>query len=381
MLPNKHKDHLKILLVQLYSNGDCLYATAVARQIRHDCPNCKLTWAIAPFCKNIISNNPYIDDVLEATHVIKDNVASYRKFKKQLLKQKESGEWDEIFFTNLINGQLANYDGCVRSSIFRGYPKAITVPVMPVLELFPQEKEKVRKFAEEHFLQSFKNVLLFEFAPQSGQSAMTPALAIEIAEALTKDGTNAVVLSSALTIDHPSPGIIDGSSLSIRETAYLTHYCNMLLGSSSGITWISTSSAAKQLPMVQLLNPSPKSWDNPVSRDFDRFGMSTAHLIELVHYDKQLVIACTINALQNFDEAKKEYGQQPPLRFNATKNIVYNLLCYGNFSAVTRHIRINTGAYGYNISFFSQAIAGFLVFPFRLIRNFFKKNFHFSGKP
>ena len=41
----------KIILVQLYSNGDCLYATAVARQIKQDFPGSHLTWAIAHFVK------------------------------------------------------------------------------------------------------------------------------------------------------------------------------------------------------------------------------------------------------------------------------------------------------------------------------------------
>ena len=50
----------KILLVQLYSNGDCLYATAVARQIKQDFPGCHLTWVIAGVYKNIIAQNPYL---------------------------------------------------------------------------------------------------------------------------------------------------------------------------------------------------------------------------------------------------------------------------------------------------------------------------------
>ena len=58
MAPSK-----KILLLQLYSNGDCLYATAVARQIKTDHPGCRLTWVIADFCKDIIAGNPYVDEV------------------------------------------------------------------------------------------------------------------------------------------------------------------------------------------------------------------------------------------------------------------------------------------------------------------------------
>jgi ADP-heptose:LPS heptosyltransferase len=45
----------KIVLVQLFSNGDCLYATAVARQIKADYPGCHLTWAIADFVNPLLA--------------------------------------------------------------------------------------------------------------------------------------------------------------------------------------------------------------------------------------------------------------------------------------------------------------------------------------
>ena len=35
---------MKILLVQLFSNGDCLYATSVARQIKKDFPGHATSW-------------------------------------------------------------------------------------------------------------------------------------------------------------------------------------------------------------------------------------------------------------------------------------------------------------------------------------------------
>ncbi len=85
----------------------------------------------------------------------------------------------KFFFTQIVDDNQANYDGTVRSSLFRGYGKPITVPVTPVLRLSEEEVEKARDFAERYHLQEYKNVILFEFAPQSGQLAMTPSLAIE----------------------------------------------------------------------------------------------------------------------------------------------------------------------------------------------------------
>ena len=77
-------DPQKILLVHLYSNGDCLYATAVAKQIKHDFPGCHLTWAIARFCKSIISNNPYVDEVMEID-IAKDDAARVAAVKQSLV--------------------------------------------------------------------------------------------------------------------------------------------------------------------------------------------------------------------------------------------------------------------------------------------------------
>jgi ADP-heptose:LPS heptosyltransferase len=361
-----------ILLVHLYSNGDSLYATAVARQIKQDYPNCKLTWAIASFCKDIIANNPFVDDVLEVTNVAKLDIVAYRKFKKQILKEKQQGKWDAVFFTNLIDDNQANYDGCTRASTFRGYPKNITVPIQPILNLYSIENEKASIFAAFHQLEKFKHVILFEFAPQSGQSQMTLDFAIQIATQLTVNKDVSVILSSANKINHPSLQIIDGSSLSLRETAALTHYCTFLLGASSGITWISTSTTGKQLPMVQLLNANT-TWSNPISRDFERFNMPTDGLIELIDFDSNIIENCVSAALVNFAAAKKKYHQQFPFSFKTTRFIVYNLLTYLQFKSIVKHILINRKVHGDKMAFYNEVALGFLMLPFRLVSNTFRK--------
>ena len=56
----------KILLAQLNSNGDCIYATVIAKQIKEiDYPNCHLTWAISNKCKQSILHNPHVDEIWE----------------------------------------------------------------------------------------------------------------------------------------------------------------------------------------------------------------------------------------------------------------------------------------------------------------------------
>ena len=363
---------LKILLVQLYSNGDCLYATTVARQIKNDFPNCKLTWGIASYCKSIIANNNYVDEIMEVNTIAKNDIVAFRKFKKQLNQFKEQGIFDEIFITHNMDTNLALYDGSIRSGIFRAYPNPITVPVQPVLNLYDDEIKNAATFAEKHQLQNYDHVILFEYAPQSRQIKISDNFSISIAEKLTSNPDTAVILSSGNKITHPNKNIIDGSVLTLRETAALTHYCSILLGCTSGITWISTSNAAKQLPMIQLINPDA-IWLNSVSNDFKKFGLDDSGVIEITDMVENIIVRCINEAMINFTDARKKYNKQIPLHFRATRDIVYNLLCYLEFKAIAKHIKINREVYGNDLSFYKEIFLGFITAPFKLIKNIFLK--------
>ena len=174
----------KIILVQLYSNGDCLYATALARQIKKDFLGCHLTWAIASFCKSIILNNPFVDEILEVNTVAKNDAPALRSFKNKIFKQKSEGIYDEVFFIHNADSNHAFYDGSIRSSILQAYQHPITVNVQPVVRLYPIEIEKANQFAINNELKNFEQVILFEYAPQSGQNNLNLELAIKIERSL-----------------------------------------------------------------------------------------------------------------------------------------------------------------------------------------------------
>jgi hypothetical protein len=362
----------KILLVQLFSNGDCLYATTIARQIKTDFAGCHLTWAIASSCKAIILNNPYVDQVLVTDDVPKDNVSAFRRFRNKIYQMQRNGLYDLVFITHIADTNQAYYDGCIRSNIFNAYPNPITVPITPVIKLNEEEIERVKQFASKNMLDKYQNVILFEFAPLSGQLNITKELAVSISESIVEQENTAVIMSSGIKIQHDHPGIVDGSVLSIRENAALTHHCNLLLGCSSGITWLCTSDASKLLPMIQLLNPDTK-WVNPVSRDFVRYQLPVEKVIELTEVNKAKIVACVISALQNFENARNEYNQEIPLQFRTTTAIVYNLLCYLQFGAIQKHIKLNRKVFGNNIFFYASVIKAFIIFPFKLIYNQFRK--------
>jgi hypothetical protein len=146
-----------------------------------------------------------------------------------------------------------------------------------------------------------------------------------------------------------------------------------LIGTSSGITWASTSTAGKILPMVQLLNPN-SLWANPVSVDFKRFNILNNGVIELFVLDPKKIVECVHHALIDFDSAYLIYNNPYPVNFNTSRKIVYNLLCYLEFKYVLRHIKVNLEVYGMNIFFIKDVLLSVLLFPFTLLKNIFTKH-------
>jgi hypothetical protein len=156
------------------------------------------------------------------------------------------------------------------------------VPVQPTLRLHDHEVERVRRFVDEHALASYRQVILFECAPGSSQSALSPEVALRIAtRVLATHRDTAFIISSHHSIASPTPNIIDGSVLTFRENAELSKHCTLLLGCSSGITWLLTSSWAKKLPTIQFLSQTT-SWYSFASVRYDHefFGLDTSHVLE-----------------------------------------------------------------------------------------------------
>ena len=79
----------------------------------------------------VIQNNPYIDDFWEVNieRMTDASGKAWGDIKKQAIEKKENGIFDNIFFTQICPDNFYNYDGTIRSTIFRTYPNPITVPV------------------------------------------------------------------------------------------------------------------------------------------------------------------------------------------------------------------------------------------------------------
>jgi hypothetical protein len=338
----------RILLGHLNSYGDCLYATAVARQIKADYPGCHLTWAIGSMCRSILDCNPYVDEIWEIPlERIEDLAEVWPQFERAALERKKRHDFDEVFLTQIAPGNLHLYDGTIRSSIFRAYSRPITVPITPVLRLAPTEVENVRRFAESHRLGDKANVILFECSTKSGQSCITLEFALEVARKLVARLSDlCIILSSNVRIHSDNPRIADGSVLSLRENAELTKYCSLLIGGSSGISWIATSDWAKPLPMIQLIK-ADAVWFASFVQDYKQWGLATDTIIEMDDCSPGTLCRCVEMALSaGFPAAKSRFHQRVSPTFDYYNYYLQSFLSHGKYKKAMRFFISNLQKHG-----------------------------------
>lgn len=309
----------KILLGMLVANGDCLMATVLARQIKNDYPGCHITWAISNLCRQMIESNPDVDTIWEIPLQSKKAAEgeAWFEFVKEANERKARGEFDELFFTQVYPSNVHHYDGTTRGTIYNAYPHPVTVDARPVLRLSADEISRVKKFAEDNKLASYKHVILFESSSFSGQSFVTQEWALRVVEKLVSQNDDLfVIISSHEDLSNAPQRTVSARHLSLRENAELTKYCTLLVGCSSGITWITTSDWAKRLPMVQFLRRGIGFTFASVAYDHQYWELDNLQIIETVNDDTDHAVRI-IGKLMNegIAAARKEYHQQLKPRF------------------------------------------------------------------
>ncbi len=375
----------KILLGQLGKRGDCLYATSVARQIKHDYPGCELTWAISPICRSIIDGNPFVDFVWEVPQENDDNLSEvWNLFEQEAKRRKENGEYDEIFLTQVHPGNFQNYDGTSRSSLFRGYPHPITESVQPVLRLSNAEVERVREFVTKNNLTEGDAVILFECASTSGQSVVTPDFALKTASlVLNKHKNVKFVVSSNVKIESDSANTIDASVVSFRENAELTKYCSLLIGCSSGISWIATSDWAKPIPQLQVLSQKTRMYASMI-HDARYFGLPTDHIMEFQDLSARRLANIVLFILEHgFAEARQTFQKEISVKFDYYLSQVYwVLLSKRRFVEAAQAIRFARERYSYDPkgiieldNILAQTLSPYLDFHWRELNDIEKDAF------
>jgi ADP-heptose:LPS heptosyltransferase len=333
----------RFLIVHLACFGDCLFATTIAKQIKHDCPDSHITWAIAAKYKSILELNPHVDSVWEVPISDGDyyNIG-WKKIEKEALQRKANGKFDEIIFSQIDPLNLKNFNGTIRGTILSTYKKPITVSVAPVVRLSRKEVENVKAFAAKNKLENFKNAILFECAPGSGQSGVSVEFALDVAKKVTEEKKDVCfLLSSNRKLDFENDQIIDVSELTFRENAELTKYCTLLIGCSSGITWLSTSDWAKKLPTLQLLSDKSAAYAG-IDHDFKLNGLHNGHVIEMINYDAANVVTCIFSILsKGITNSKIAYHQiYRPNYFNLESVVKALILHKENINTIYNFARM-----------------------------------------
>jgi len=356
----------RILLGMLASNGDCLYATAIARQIKVDFPGCHLTWAIGSLSRRVLVNNSDIDEVWELPQSSWSNMErDWTLFEIEAHQLADAGRFDHVFLTQISPARFANYDGTIRPSVFRNFGRPVTVPIDVTINLSEQEKAEVDRWFQASPASTASQVVLCECSSKSGQSFMTVDLALQIAERITAALSNAVVIVStheALPTEHPR--IISGGALSIRQTARLTDYVDLFVGCGSGVTVAVTSGVAKPgLPNIQILKRSTSVYAS-FRHDFAYFGKPTEHFLELTSEDPDHLGRVAVAALRDgFTAAQMEFDDPVPLSFGWYRELIsLMLLERGKYVDAAHSLLLTTARYGWHPEL--RRFARYFVLPF-----------------
>lgn len=354
----------RVLLGHLGKKGDCLYASAVARQIKADLPRSHLTWAVGSPCRSIVEGNPYVDAIWEVEMGGRyDMDETWYRFEAEALRRRDAGEFDQIYFTQVPPAQFQNYDGTVRASIFRGYPRPITVPVNPIVRLDESEVERVREFVTANRLGDYENVVLFECSSASGQSFVTTEIGLEVARQIVdgRDDT-CVVMSSDIEIGAGDPRIVDASSVSFLGNAELVKSCNLLIGCSSGISWLCTSDWAEMPPTIQLLKKETSVFASFV-HDHEYQGLDTSGIIEMTDCPAERIADCATTALQDsFAAARQRFHQTIPLNFNYYGKTFRMLMRRREFATAWGSVRVTAERYGWQPRLIKSLVRAMLRF-------------------
>lgn len=340
----------RLLLGQLGANGDCLYATILARQLRKDYPKAHITWALSTQCLDVARNNPDIDEVWHVPVSGWDrHEQMWGVFEREAFRRYKQGDFDRILLSQIWPNNFQNYDGTVRPSILRAYGRPITVPIENVIRLTDEEIARTEAFVHDRGLMQFAHRILFECSSKSGQSFVTPDLAQDIADqvyARLPDAT--VIFSTNLPMALRDPRSRYAGELSLRESAHLTHACTLFIGCGSGGTVAATSTAAMALPTLQLLAASTSMLAS-FAHDFEYFGLHDRQFIEMTQEDPTLIAECVARiCLRGAKTAHDEFDSGIKVSFDYYRGVMgVTLMKQNRFLDAARSLRFTAERYGW----------------------------------
>jgi hypothetical protein len=340
----------RILLGQLGANGDCLYATILARQLRRDYPRAYITWAISSQCANLLLNNPDINEIWKVpVPNWSEHERMWHNFEREAFRRYKQSDFDLVLLSQIWPNNFQNFDGTVRPSVLRSYGRPITVPIENVICLSNDEIERVDGFVREHGINNFENRILFECSSKSGQSFVTPDLAQTIADyiyALLPDTTVIFLTNLPMTLRDPRSRY--AGNLSLRECAALTHHCSLFLGCGSGGTVAASSTASKSLPMMLMLSAHTSALAS-FAHDFEYFGITDHEVVETTCEDPlRIATAAAIICQEGVAVAREKIENGIPIRFEFyCQSIEICLLRRLRFLDAARSVTATSVRYGW----------------------------------
>jgi len=282
---------LKIYIFQFAAYGDCLFATVVAAKLKLKYPNSQITWGIAKKYSNILENNPHVD-ILDVYDI--DPRTASRKELNELVENRlesieKSANYDLFLNLQIFNCQVLEFCTTLRHTIFRLHGITHNDLKSSIIKLTQKEISNVSRFMKEIKFANFTKVILFECSPTSGQSDITIDKAIDYANLIIKSNPNyAVILSSMENRQVNNSNIFFANSLTYRENLELLSHVDILIGCSSGISWLTTCYKDFKKPIIQLLKRKSDIYCS-MKYDFKLNEVDHYHIIELYEYDKYLI--------------------------------------------------------------------------------------------
>ncbi len=310
---------MKILLGQLAANGDCLYATILARQLKKDYPDSRLTWAVSKSCRHVLDGNPHVDDIWEwdTTHG-KTIGTAWRALETAVLRVQSGPEqFDRVVLSQIWPSNFRNFDGTIRPSILRAYDRPISVPIDSTIVLSDREKERVADFVRSNGIDRYEHRILFECSALSGQSYVTPRFALKVAKQVSSQLKNSCfILSTHRKLKTTLPNVFWATEIKIRENAELTHHCSLFVGCGSGVTVAATSGAAEELPNIQLLSSHTSVYASFL-HDFQYWGKPSTRFIEMGDASaKQVAGAIVTCCKEGLTAARDKFHNPLPVTFD-----------------------------------------------------------------
>jgi hypothetical protein len=340
----------RILLGQLGANGDCLYATILARQLRHDHPQAHITWAISSQCVDVLRNNPDINEIWRIPVANWSHQEQmWRIFEGEAFRRYKQSDFDFVLLSQIWPNNFRNFDGTIRPSLLRSYGRPVTVPIENVICLSADEVDRVESYVVEQDIAKFENRILFECSSKSGQSFVTPDLAQEIAGHIydTLPNTTVIFLTN-LPITLRDPRSRYAGQLSLRECGRLTHHCSLFIGCGSGGTVAASSTASKPLPMLLLLSASTSVFAS-FAHDFEYFGIACREVMETTSEDPQsIAMAAAAICRDGMAVARETIEHGIPVCFNWYFQLIEQVLLRRmQFLDAARSIDVTASRYGW----------------------------------